>query len=159
VAERPNRSAHPDKQLQVSASRRVLRAGGLQRWAESIGGALMLKTLLAITMVLFAPICLADQVCENLAKKVLEYKGHTSKSWIGSICKSKPADIRKSFLVMDNQIYLIDINSGQVLSQGELGNISFNIESIDTGRYWLKPKLLRQKNLWLNSGSGSLPST
>lgn len=117
------------------------RAGYIQRWAERIG-ALMLKTLLAITMMVFTPICLADTVCENLAKKVLEYKGDTSPhSWIGSICKSKPDDVRKSFLVMDQRIYLIDINSGQILSQGELGDVSFNIESIDTGRYWLTPKV------------------
>ncbi|WP_242512317.1 hypothetical protein [Pseudolysobacter antarcticus] len=101
----------------------------------------MLKTLVAITMMFSASICLADQACENLAKKALESKGDQSDSWIGSICKSKPNETRKSFLVMDHQIYLIDINSGHILSQGELGDTSFNIESIDTGRYWLTPKV------------------
>jgi hypothetical protein len=102
---------------------------------------LMLKTLLAITMTLSASVCVADQACESLAKKVLESKGEQSISWIGAICKSNPDDTRKSFLIMDQQINQIEIKSGQILSQGELGNISFNIESIDTGRYWLTPKV------------------
>jgi hypothetical protein len=101
----------------------------------------MLKTLLAITMMLSASVSVADQACESLAKKVLEFKEEQSISWIGAICKSNPDDTRKSFLIMDHQIYQVDINSGQILSQGELGNISFNIESIDTGRYWLTPKV------------------
>jgi hypothetical protein len=101
----------------------------------------MIKTLLAITIMLSASVCFADEACESLAKKVLESKGEQSISWIRAICKSNPDDARKSFLIMDQQIYQVEINSGNILSQGELGNISFNIESIDTGRYWLTPKV------------------
>jgi hypothetical protein len=108
---------------------------------NNIGGSLMLKTLLAITMMFSASICIAEQACENLAKKVLGTKGDQSSSWIGSICKAKPDDSGKSFLVVDRQLLLVDRKNGHILSQGELGSTSNSIDSIDTGRYWLAPKV------------------
>ena len=101
----------------------------------------MLKTLFVILMMLSASICVADQPCENLAKKVLESKGDQSKLWMLSICKAKPDDVGKTILVVDHQIFLVDSKSGDIFSQGEPGTAPDFIERIDTGRYWLAPKV------------------
>jgi|GEM_PF-5520966 len=108
----------------------------------------MLKTMLSIILMMFsASVCLADQVCETLATKVLKAKENESIAWgeyysaIGAICKTTPDDPGKSFLVIARRIYQVDASNGQVLSQGELGEVSFFIDTIDTGRYWLVPKV------------------
>ena len=101
----------------------------------------MLKTLFVISMILSASICVADQPCKNLAKKVLESKGDQSNLWILSICKAKPDDVGKSILVVDHQIFLVDSKNGHIFSQGEPGIAPDNIDSIDTGRYWLSAKV------------------
>ena len=108
----------------------------------------MLKTISAVILMMFsASVCFADQACETLANKALNAKENESIAWgeyysaIGAICKKTPDDPGKSFLVIARRIYLVDTNNGQVLSQGELGDVSFFIDTIDTGRYWLAPNV------------------
>lgn len=97
----------------------------------------MTRIILIITLLFTPSLCMADSICEKLAKNFLQSKGDQSNSWIGAICKRKPDDTGKFYLILNQQILLIESDTGQVISQGEIGDTAESIVSIDTGKYWL----------------------
>jgi len=103
----------------------------------------MLKILFLVLQAFLTSVCIADEACESLAKRVIAVRGgeHEDNWWLSN-CKTYPDNPAQTIMALGNEVLLIDTQSGRILSQGDLGKtIVSSGRAIDTGRYWLTPKI------------------
>ena len=101
----------------------------------------MKKILIIFLAVLSTTTQASDEICQNLAKKVLALKDDDSTVYAAPLCKAMPGDAGKTIMVLGDEIAVVRTSTGQIVSHGALGTtpVGSSPTSIDTAPYRLTP--------------------
>lgn len=90
-----------------------------------------------------APAATADMDCTLLEKKTWEKMSPDEKFDQGlCVCKRAPDDVTRAIMVAGKRLLMVDVSTGQVLSDGgdiDMVTNSRPVFNIDTARYWVAP--------------------